>query len=87
VRLVTCDAHGGGLRQAVAACFVGQPTPETTRAAGEHALHVLEPRFPPVAARLRRAEADLLAYLSFPPEHWRSISSTDEIVKAMRGFS
>src|ERR687883_1119398 len=54
-----------------------QPTPETTRTAVEHALQVLEPRFPQVAARLREAETDLLAYLSFPLEHWRSISSTN----------
>jgi putative transposase len=54
-----------------------QPTPETTRAAVGHALQVLEPRFPQVAARLREAEADLLAYLGFPLEHWRSISSTN----------
>ncbi len=54
-----------------------QPTPETARAAVEHALRVLEPTFPRVAALLREAEADVLAYLAFPVEHWRSISSTN----------
>jgi transposase-like protein len=54
-----------------------QPTPETARAAIEHALRVLEPTFPRVAALLRDAEADVLAYLAFPVEHWRSISSTN----------
>src|ERR671928_1038673 len=54
-----------------------QPTPETARAAVEHALRVLEPTFPRVAALLRDAEADVLAYLAFPVEHWRSISSTN----------
>jgi transposase-like protein len=38
---------------------------------------VLEPSFPRVAALLREAEADVLAYLAFPIEHWRSISSTN----------
>ena len=30
-----------------------------------------------VAALLRDAEVDVLAYLAFPLEHWRSISSTN----------
>ena len=38
---------------------------------------MLEPTFPRVAALLRAAEADVLAYLAFPSEHWRSISSTN----------
>ena len=43
------------------------------------ALAVLEPRFPQVAEKLRTAETDVLAYLAFPAEHWRSISSTNTI--------
>ena len=38
---------------------------------------MLQPTFPRVAALLREAEADVLAYLAFPIEHWRSISSTN----------
>ena len=56
-----------------------QPTAEATKAAVEHALGVLEPRYPKVASMLREAELDLLAYLAFPSEHWRSISSTNVI--------
>ena len=44
-----------------------------------HALNVLEPRFPTVAAKLRAAENDVLAYLDFPVDHRRSISSTNAI--------
>ena len=44
-----------------------------------HVLTVLEPRFPSVAARLRAVETDVLAYLDFPVDHWRSISSTNAI--------
>jgi hypothetical protein len=29
-------------------------------------------RFPGVAAKLRAAETDVLAYLEFPVDHWRS---------------
>ena len=56
-----------------------QPTPQTARSAVEHALAVLEPSHPKVAQLLRDAEEDLLAYLAFPSEHWRSISSTNAL--------
>ena len=55
------------------------PTIEATQDAVQHALEVLEPRFPKVAEHLRAAEHDVLAYLTFPPDHWRSISSTNAI--------
>ena len=56
-----------------------QPTADGAKAAVDHALSVLEPRYPKVAELLRNAEADVLAYLAFPEEHWRSISSTNAI--------
>jgi transposase-like protein len=56
-----------------------QPTRETGTDAVAHALTVLEPRFPGVAAKLSAAESDVLAYLDFPVDHWRSISSTNAI--------
>ena len=56
-----------------------QPTPDTARSAVQHALTVLEPTHPKVAQLLRDAEEDLLAYLAFPAEHWRSISSTNAL--------
>ncbi len=34
-------------------------------------------RFPRLAALLDAAEADVLAYLAFPPEHWRQIWSNN----------
>jgi len=56
-----------------------QPTGDGTRAAVQHALDVLEPTHPRVAQLLRDAEHDVLAYLSFPPEHWSAISSSNAI--------
>ena len=56
-----------------------QQTAEGAKAAVDHALEVLEPRYQRVAELLRKAEADVLAYLAFPPEHWSSISSTNAI--------
>ena len=70
--------HAPAVLAVVKSIFL-QPTRETARDAVHHALNVLEPRFPTVAAKLRAAEADVLAYLDFPVDHWRSISSTNAI--------
>jgi putative transposase len=70
--------HAPAVLAVVKSIFL-QPTRETSRDAVNHALTVLEPRFPAVAAKLRAAEADVLAYLDFPVDHWRSISSTNAI--------
>jgi len=70
--------HAPAVLAVVKSIFL-QPTRETARDAVNHALNVLEPRFPAVAAKLRAAEADVLAYLDFPVDHWRSISSTNAI--------
>lgn len=56
-----------------------QPTPEDAREAVRRALELLEPKHPRVAQLLRDAEADVLAYLAFPREHWSAISSTNAI--------
>ena len=70
--------HAPAVLAVVKSIFL-QPTRETARDAVHHALSVLEPRFPSVAAKLRAAEADVLAYLDFPIDHWRLISSTNAI--------
>jgi putative transposase len=70
--------HAPAVLAVVKSIFL-QPTRETARDAVNHALTVLEPRFSTVAAKLRAAEADVLAYLDFPVDHWRSISSTNAI--------
>ena len=70
--------HAPAVLAVVKSIFL-QPTRETSRDAVNHALTVREPRFPSVAAKLRAAEADVLAYLDFPVDHWRSISSTNAI--------
>jgi len=70
--------HAPAVLAVVKSIFL-QPTRETARDAVNHALNVLEPRFPAVAAKLRAAEADVLAYLDFPVDHWRSLSSTNAI--------
>lgn len=64
---------------AVAKTIFSQPSLETAKEAVSRALELFEPRFPKVAELLRSAEADVLAYMSFPADHWRSISSTNAI--------
>ena len=39
----------------------------------------LRPRYPRLATLLDEAEADVLAYLAFPPEHWRQIWSNNPL--------
>jgi putative transposase len=68
--------HAPAVPAVVKSIFL-QPTRETARDAVVQALSVLEPRFPGVASKLRDAENDVLAYLDFPLDHWRSISSTN----------
>ena len=70
--------HAPAVLAVVKSIFL-QPTRETARDAVQHALNVLEPRFPAVAAKSAQPEADVLAYLDFPVDHWRSISSTNAI--------
>ena len=64
---------------AVAKTIFSQPSAESAREAVGRALDLFEPRYPKVAALLRAAETDVLAYMSFPVDHWRSISSTNAI--------
>ena len=64
---------------AVTRTIFSQPTAETAHEAVSHALQLLEPRFAKAAALLQAAEADVLAYMAFPADHWRSISSTNAI--------
>jgi transposase-like protein len=70
--------HAGAVLAVIKTVFT-QPSADGAKAAVEHALGVLEPRFPRVAGQLRDAETDVLAHLAFPADHWKSISSTNAI--------
>jgi hypothetical protein len=64
---------------AVTRTIFSQPTAEAAHEAVSHALQLFEPRLPKAAELLRNAEADVLTYMAFPADHWRSISSTNAI--------
>jgi transposase-like protein len=70
--------HAPAVLAVVKSIFL-QPTREAAKDAVDHTLAVLEPRFTRVAEQVRGAETEVLAYLAFPEEHWRSISSTNAI--------
>lgn len=56
-----------------------QPTPEAARAQWRQVAASFRERWPRLAALLDEAEADVLAYLAFPREHWRQIWSTNPL--------
>ncbi|PTQ53823.1 MAG: Mobile element protein [Hydrogenibacillus schlegelii] len=54
-----------------------QPSQALARERLRQVAEALRPRYPQVAALLEEAEEDVLAYMAFPPEHWRRIHSTN----------
>ncbi len=61
-----------------------QPDPESAREQGRRITESLRPRFPRLADLLAEAEADVLAYLAFPREHWRQIWSNNPLERLNR---
>jgi transposase-like protein len=56
-----------------------QPDPVAAREQWRKVADGFRARFPRLAALLDEAEADVLAYLAFPPEHWRQIWSNNPL--------
>src|SRR5712691_5792796 len=56
-----------------------QPDAATAREQWRRVADQLRARFPRVAQLLDEAEADVLAYLAFPAEHWRQIWSNNPL--------
>jgi transposase-like protein len=56
-----------------------QPEPEQARAQWRRVADGFRPRFPRLAALLDAAEADVLAYLGFPRDHWRQLWSNNPL--------
>jgi putative transposase len=53
-----------------------QPDAPSAREQWRRVADGFRPRFPRLAELLDAVEADVLAYLAFPPEHWRQLWST-----------
>ncbi len=56
-----------------------QPDAQTVREQHRRIVDQLETRFPEAAALLAEASADLLAFTSFPKEHWRQLWSNNSL--------
>jgi putative transposase len=56
-----------------------QQTQQAAKEAVGKALELLEPNYPAAAKVVREAEDDVLAYMSFPTEHWRQIKSSNPL--------
>ena len=56
-----------------------QPDADSTRAQWRRVREQFAERFPRLAGLLDEAEADVLAYLDFPTEHWRQIGSNNPL--------
>ena len=56
-----------------------QPEPDQARAQWRRVADGFRPRFPRLAELLDDAEADVLAYLAFPRDHWRQLWSNNPL--------
>ena len=61
-----------------------QPTLEEARRELRNVVDALEPKFPDVAKLVEEAEDEVLTYMTFPPEHWRKLYSTNMLERLMR---
>jgi transposase-like protein len=56
-----------------------QPDPASAREQWQRVAQSFQSRFPRLAQLMDDAEADVLAYLAFLPEHWRQLWSTNPL--------
>ena len=61
-----------------------QPDPSTAREQWRRVADSFRSRFPRLAELLDEAETDVLAYLAFPPEHWRQVWSNNPLERLNR---
>lgn len=61
-----------------------QPEPEMARLTWRQVAESFQARYPKLAALMEAAEVDVLAYLTFPAEHWRQIWSNNPLERLNR---
>jgi putative transposase len=78
-------AHAGKSGRRVVSAFIGtafaQETPQAASSQWRNVADQIRPKVPKLAAIMDEAEHDVLAYMSFPKQHWTKLHSTDEIDK------
>jgi len=78
-------AHAGKSGRRVVSAFVAtafaQETPEAASTQWRNVADQIRPKVPKLANLMDEAENDVLAYMTFPKQHWAKLHSTDEIDK------
>ena len=64
-----------------------QPDQAAAKAQLARVAESLRSRYPKVAGMLLAAEEEVLAYMAFPPEHWRQIHSTNPLERLNAEFA
>ena len=76
-------AHAGKSGRRVVSAFIAtvfaQETPETASAQWRKVAEQLRPTVPKLATLMDSAEEDVLAYMSFPPQHRTKLHSTNPL--------
>jgi len=76
-------AHAGKSGRRVVSAFIGtafaQETPEAASSQWRNVADQIRPKVPKLAAIMDEAEHDVLAYMSFPKQHWTKLHSTNPI--------
>jgi len=76
-------AHSGKQGRRVVAAFIAtafaQPDADAAKAQWRQVADSLRNRVPKLAAMMNEAEADVLAYMNFPKEHWTKLNSNNPI--------
>jgi transposase-like protein len=71
--------HAQAMVSATVRTVFAQPDAASAKEQWRRVSTSLRPQFPRVADLLDEAEADVLAYSAFPPEHWRQIWSNNPL--------
>ena len=58
-----------------------QDTPETASTQWRNVADQIRPKVPKLAQLMDTAEEDVLAYMTFPRQHWTKLHSTNPIVR------
>jgi putative transposase len=78
-------AHAGKSGRRVVSAFIAtafaQDDAEAARTQWRKVADQLRPKLPKLAGFLDEAETDVLAYMTFPPQHRTKLHSTDEMDK------
>jgi len=77
--LAVVTGSAGAMVAATIRTVFAQPDATSAHEQWRRVAEGLRPRYPRLADLLDQAEADVLAYLAFPPAHWRQIWSNNPL--------